>query len=72
LIAWFIGAIIGIPAAIGFVAMISNVLLPLDFAFTPLTLVWVLLGILMVATIACFGPALSASRQHITQILQYE
>ncbi len=72
LIAWFIGVILSFPAAYGFVQLIDHQLLALQFAFSPLALAWMLLAILAVATLASFGPALSASRARIADILRYE
>ena len=71
-IAWVIATIIGIPGAIGFLALISNVLLPIDFAFNPMMLLSMLVLIIVITTIASLGPALSASRARIATILRYE
>ncbi len=71
-IAWVIAVIIGIPAAIGFVTLVGNELLHLEFTFTPISDVLMLLVILLVVTIASLGPALTASRARIATILRYE
>ncbi len=72
LIAWGVGVLVGIPGAIGFLLLISQVFLPLDFAFNPTALPIVLVCILVVATIASCGPALSAARLRIAAIVRYE
>jgi putative ABC transport system permease protein len=72
LIAWLIGVILSFPAAYGFVQLIDHQLLALQFAFSPLALAWMLVAILAVATLASFGPALSAARTRIAAILRYE
>jgi putative ABC transport system permease protein len=71
-IAWLIGVIIGIPAAIGFVALIGDELLHLEFTFNPISDLLMLLVILLVVTVASLGPALTASRARIADILRYE
>jgi len=71
-IAWGMGMLVGLPGAVGFLALISQVFLPLDFAFNPTMLATMLAFILVVATIASWGPALSAARMRIAAILRYE
>ena len=72
LIAWGIGVLIGIPAAAGFLALISAVFLPIAFAFNPTTPVVMLALMLVIATIASIGPAFGAARMRIATILHYE
>jgi len=71
-ISWLVAAVIGVPAAFGFVTLISEVLLPLPFAFDPLTLLVTLAFILVSATLASIIPALSAARARIADTLRYE
>ncbi len=71
-IAWLLAVAIGVPAADGFVTLISQVLLPIPFAFSPLTLVVTLVFILLSATLASLIPAISAARVRTADILRYE
>jgi putative ABC transport system permease protein len=71
-ISWLLAAAIGVPAAYGFVTLISQVLLPIPFAFTPLTLMVTLFFILLSATLASLIPAISAARVRTADILRYE
>ncbi len=71
-VAWGAALIVGIPAAYAFVSFIGSVLLPLPFTFSPVTLAVMLAFILLIATFASFGPALSASRVRVSDILRYD
>ncbi|HKD76475.1 MAG TPA: ABC transporter permease, partial [Ktedonobacterales bacterium] len=71
-IAWLIACAIGIPGAMAFLALIGNVLLPINFAFNPVALIAMLVVILVIATLASFGPTFSASRTRVADILRYE
>jgi len=71
-ISWLVAVAIGVPAAFGFVTLISTVLLPIPFAFSPLTLLVTLVFILLSATLASLIPAISAARVRIADILRYE
>jgi putative ABC transport system permease protein len=69
---WLVALALGIPAAYGFVILLSNILVPVPFAFNPLNLAWMLAFILLVASLASLGPAWGASRVKIAQTLRYE
>lgn len=71
-LAWLISVIFGIPAAYGFVSLLTAVFVPLTFSFQPMAFVLVLVFVLVLATLASFGPALSASRIRIANSLRYE
>jgi putative ABC transport system permease protein len=71
-IGWFVGILLGIPAAYGFVTLIQAVLVPLPFAFDPTTLGVMLIFIIAIATLASFGPVLSAARVRVVDTLRYE
>ena len=71
-IAWFVGLLLGIPAAYGFVALISAALVPTPFAFDSSTLGVMLIFILVIATLASFGPVMRAARVRISDTLRYE
>jgi putative ABC transport system permease protein len=49
---WLIAVVLGIPAAYGFVLLLGRVLATLPFALDPISLIWMLVFILVVATIA--------------------
>jgi putative ABC transport system permease protein len=70
--AWVLGIVVGIPAAYGFVLLLSHLLATIPFAFDPLSLVWMLAFVLVVATLASIGPAWGAGRMRIAQTLRYE
>ena len=71
-LAWLIGAILGVPAAYGFVTILSQQLVPLEFLFSPLLILATLVFLLLVVTLASVGPALTASRLRIRELLRYE
>ncbi len=72
LLAWLIGIALSFPAAYAFVQFISGQLLAISFVYSPLALAWMLLAILLITTLASYGPALSAARTKIADILRYE
>ncbi len=71
-VAWIAALVAGIPAAYAFVNFIGSVLLPLPFTFAPITLAIMLAFILLIATLASFAPALSATRVRVSDILRYD
>lgn len=70
--AWLIALVIGIPGAYGFVWLLGQLLLPVPFAFNPVSLGVMLGFIILVATLASFGPVWGATRVKIAQTLRYE
>lgn len=70
--AWLVAVILGIPAAVGFLALLSAVLLPIPFAFSPVGLLAMLVFILIIASLASFIPALGAARIRVVETLRYE
>jgi putative ABC transport system permease protein len=70
-LAWLVGALIGVPAAYGFDLLVSQWLFPVPFAFDPWSLPLMLLALIVIATLACFGPTARASRARIAEILRY-
>jgi putative ABC transport system permease protein len=72
ILGWFLAILLGIPAAYGFVQLLSHLIATLPFAFDPVSLVWMLAFILVVATVASIGPAWAARRVRIAQTLRYE
>ncbi len=72
LLGWLVAVVIGIPAAFGFVQLIAAVLVPIGFAFDPTAFLEMLGFTLLMAALAAFIPAISASRLRIAQILRYE
>ena len=71
-LAWLLGIVLGVPAAYGFVALLSSVLLAVPFAFDPAALAWMLLFTLGVATLASVLPAWRAARVRLSETLRYE
>jgi putative ABC transport system permease protein len=71
-IAWLVAIILGIPGAYAFIALIGAELVPVPFAFDPTALFIMLIFIIVIATLASFGPAMRASRARIADILRYE
>ena len=71
-VAWIVAVIVGIPAAYAFVSLIGAVLVPLPFSFGPITPGIMLVFILTIATLASFGPALSAARVRVSEMLRYD
>ncbi len=69
---WLIALVLGIPAAYGFVLLLGNILVPVPFAFNPMSLVEMLGFIVLVASIASIGPVWGATRVKIAQTLRYE
>jgi putative ABC transport system permease protein len=71
-VSWLIAVVVGIPAAYGFVYLLGKVLATLPFALDPLSLVWMLVFILVLATVASIGPVVGAARLSIAETLKYE
>jgi putative ABC transport system permease protein len=71
-VAWVVAVIVGIPAAYAFVGLIGAVLVPLPFTFGPITPGIMLVFILVIASLASFGPALSAARVRVSEMLRYD
>jgi putative ABC transport system permease protein len=71
-ISWLVALVLGVPAAYGFVALISAVLIRIPFAFNPLTLVATLVFTLVITTVASILPAMGAARIRIADTLRYE
>lgn len=72
LVGWLGAVVIGIPAAYGFVMLLSNVLLHVTFVFNPMSLVVMFGFIVIVAALASVGPVFAASRVKIASTLRYE
>ncbi len=72
LVAWALAVALGIPAAYAFVQLLSQLLIRVPFAFDPLSLVWMLLFVVAVASLATVGPVMGAARIKIAQTLRYE
>lgn len=71
-VAWLAAVVLGFPAAVGFLALLSAVLLPIPFAFSPGALLAMLGVTLIIAMLASFIPALSAARLRVVETLRYE
>jgi putative ABC transport system permease protein len=71
-ISWVLAIALGIPAAYGFVALISAQLLPVPFAFNPVSLAVMLVFTFVIASLASALPALRAAHVRIADTLRYE
>jgi putative ABC transport system permease protein len=71
-LAWLVGVIVGVPIAYGFDLLVSRWLFPVPFAFDAGALPLMLLALVIIATLASFGPTARASRARIATILRYE
>ena len=71
-LAWLVAVVLGIPAAVGFQALLDAVLLPIPFAFSPAALLTLLVFTLIIASLASVIPALGAARGRIVETLRYE
>jgi putative ABC transport system permease protein len=71
-LAWLVGAIVGVPIAYSFDLLVSRWLFPVPFAFDAEALPLMLLALIVIATLASFGPTARASRARIASILRYE
>lgn len=72
ILAWASALCLGVPAAYGFVALTGHLLVAVPFAFNPLSLLWMLAFIVLVASLACIIPVWSVVRLKIVQTLRYE
>jgi putative ABC transport system permease protein len=71
-VSWAIAIALGIPIAFGFVQLIGSLLVSVPFAFDPLSLLWMLVFVVAVASVASLGPVWGAARVRIAQTLRYE
>ncbi len=71
-IAWCIGTLLGMPTGLAMVNVLDYFVQPFDVALSPTAPLLTLLFVLVVACLASFGPALSASRVRIAETLRYE
>lgn len=72
LIAWIPGILLAIPGSYAVIGVFNASVGPLDMTFNPVVIPFTLLFILVVSFLASFGPALSASRVRIGEMLRYE
>lgn len=71
LLSWGLAAVVGYPLARLFTQLLSEVLIPLEFYLPPATLLFLGLGLLVVASLASIGPAVAASRARVSDIVRY-
>ena len=71
-LAWVLAVIIGLPAAYFFVTVQGHLLVPMPFAFSPLSLLYMLVFTLILASLASVGPVFGSTRLKIAQVLRYE
>ncbi len=70
-LAWLAAALLGPPIAYGFDLLVAPWFAPVPFAFDPWSLPLMLLALILIATVASFGPTARASRIRIAEILRY-
>jgi putative ABC transport system permease protein len=70
--AWVIGALIGVPLAYAFVAVLSASVMPLDFSVDATAFLVMLVAVTAIAALASLVPAWGASRQRLAVLLRYE
>ena len=71
-LSWLLAVIVGLPGAYAFVLLLAHLLAPIPFAFNPINLLWMLVLILVIASLASIGPVIGATRVKIAQTLRYE
>ncbi|MEO7020523.1 MAG: FtsX-like permease family protein [Ktedonobacteraceae bacterium] len=71
-LAWVLALILGFPASWGLLQIQAKLLAPVPFAFNPFYLIWMLVAIFVLASLACIGPVFAATRVKIAQTLRYE
>jgi putative ABC transport system permease protein len=72
LLAWGVGSLLAVPGGLGLVGLLGHFLGPFDAVFDPLWLLAALGFVVTVAVLAGVGPALTAARLHIRDVLRYE
>ncbi|HEY7094337.1 MAG TPA: FtsX-like permease family protein [Ktedonobacterales bacterium] len=71
-VAWAVAIALGVPVAYGFVRLIGSLLVEVPFAFDLMSLLWMLVFVVAVASVASLGPVWGAARVRIAQTLRYE
>ncbi len=65
-------ALLGLPLAWAFVALLSRLVIPVQFVVDPAALGVLLVAVLAIASVASLGPALQAARLRVAGLLRYE
>jgi putative ABC transport system permease protein len=71
-LSWILAMVLGFPTAYGFVLLQGHLLAPVPFSFNPLSLIWMLGFIILIASLSSIGPVMGATRVKIVQTLRYE
>jgi putative ABC transport system permease protein len=71
-IALVLAALVGIPMAYGFVQLMGELFLQVDFLLDPSALIVMVIAVLLIATLASIIPAFRASQLRIADMLRYE
>jgi putative ABC transport system permease protein len=71
-VAFFVGLLLCLPAAIILVNLLSSSIVLLDFSFDPGSVLVTALFVLVLTFLASVGPALTISRMRIHELLRYE
>ena len=72
MLAWIIGALLGLPLASCFVATLSQSVMPLDFSVSVAAFLVMLVAVMVIAALASIAPAWSASHQRLATLLRYQ
>ncbi|GCE23089.1 FtsX-like permease family protein [Dictyobacter kobayashii] len=72
LLSWLVALLLGIPISWIFVQLLGLLLTPIPFAFNPFNLLLMLVFILAITALVSLGPARSATKMRIAEILRYE
>ena len=67
-----LGALLGVPPAIGLVAMLGRLVIPIAFTFDPLAFGVMAVAVLVIVAGAGLVPAVRASRVRVAELLRYE
>jgi putative ABC transport system permease protein len=71
-IALVLAVLVGIPMAYGFVQLMGELFLQVDFLLDPSALIVMVIAVLLIATLASIIPAFRASQLRIAGMLRYE
>ena len=72
ILSWILALVLGIPVTFGFLLIQAHLLVPVPFAFNPLSIVWMFIVIIALSALASIGPAFGAARMRVVQTLRYE
>ncbi|MFI5254887.1 MAG: FtsX-like permease family protein [Candidatus Limnocylindrales bacterium] len=71
-LAVLLSGLVGVPLAAAFVAVLSRLVIPIDFVIDPLAFGSMLAAVVVIVAFAGMAPALRASRVRVAALLRYE